>query len=349
MPTTDTSQNTSIQDPADLGEGSFETVEQATGGTVAIEETDAQSEDDLLKQMQALIDEAGSDLDAMFESPEEVDASERGQVDHSVVDGSPAAEAQAIGDIDAALASASVDEYDGLAGDFETVTQATGEAGAPAAGASFGRAPVAVSAAEPGDEGAGFEDDADVLDGAFDSVDQVVAAEAGPDADQDAQEVDPLDGDFESPDELLGFAPPTGPGAAEASTGFEADPLQDEPPAPTPVAVKAAAVSKPASPAGAAAKRGSDKAAAPAAVEAVKEALPAEGYRVVTLRLPTFPRVAASAGPLARRGRDLSLYGLSMVNRPVTKLSPDLRQALSWGAVAVALPGLVLLVCGLIF
>ena len=332
----------STKHPADVGEGSFETVEQATGGVVAAEEPEAQSEDDLLKQMQALVDEAGNDLDAMFESPAEVDAGERGVVGDAVVDESSAAEAEAIGDIDAALASASLDQYDGLAGDFDTVTQATGEAEAPEAAA-------VVEPRAARDHGAGFEDDADVLDGAFDSVDQVVAAEAGPDADQDAQEADPLDGDFESPDELLGIAPPAGLVAAEASTGFEADPLQDETPAP--VAVAAAAARKPAPTVGAAMKRGPEKGAAPAApaaVEAVKEASPAEGYRVVTLRLPTFPRVMASAGPLARRGRDLSLYGLSMVNRPVAKLSPDLRQALSWGAVAVALPGLVLLVCGLI-
>ena len=331
----------STQDPADLGEGSFETVEQATGSPVAAAEIDVQSEDDLLKQMQALVDEAGNDLDAMFESPQEVDAGERGAVDVSAVDGSPAAEAEAIGDIDAALASASLDEYDGLAGDSETVTQATGEAEAPAVEpASVAEAE---AEAEPGGGGAGFEDDADVLDGAFDSVDEVIAAGAGPGAELNTQDADPLDGDYESPDELLGVAPPAGSAGAEALIGFEADPLQDEPP----VAVAAAAATKPAPPAGAAAKRGPGNAAAPAAIEAVKEASPAEGYRVVTLRLPTFPRVVASGGPLARRGRDLSLYGLSMVNRPVTKLSPDLRQALSWGAVAVALPGLVLLVCGL--
>ena len=62
------------QETPEIGGGSFETVGQATGDAWAV---DGPDEDELQRQMQALIDEAGDDLDALFQSPEEVQGAPR--------------------------------------------------------------------------------------------------------------------------------------------------------------------------------------------------------------------------------------------------------------------------------
>ena len=332
----------------------FESVEavaaQAAAGATpaddAIFEVDdaERAEEELLKQMQALVDEAGSDLEAMFESPREVAEAAAGGAGGAgreprgasvgAADEPGAGEAQSISDLDAALAEAGDDGFDG---DFETVDEAA-EAVVPQRSEGLQSRPAA----------AAVETDRDAVDelvGNDDAPEDVAASGLGT--------VDPaegLDGGFDSP-EAVALAAGADHEAEEAVSGFEPDPLPDAaaeavgPPAPAPPvepAKRAAGEQRAAESLGSLARKKLDPPAS-----AGRGTAPGEAYRVVTLRVPTFPNALRAARPLARRGADLSLWALGTVNRPARGLDPDLQRCVGWGALAVALPGMILLAYGL--
>ncbi len=355
MATAATSQlDAASADGFDLGSGLFESVEavaaQAAAGAAPADDAFAEvddaerAEDELLKQMQALVDEAGSDLDAMFESPREVAAAADGGADGAgreperasvgAADEPGAAEAQSISDLDAALAEAGDDGFDG---EFETVDQAA-EAVVPQR-SEVSQSQLAAAAVETD------HDAVDEFVGDYVAPGDVAASGLGT-----GEPADGLVGGFDSPEEVAQSAGADGE-AEEAVSGFEPDPLPDaaaeavDPPAPAPpveLAKRAAGEQRAADSLGPRArKKPSDSASAE------RGTAPGEAYRVVTLRVPTFPNALRAARPLARRGADLSLWALGTVNRPARGLDPDLQRCVGWGALAVALPGVILLAYGL--
>lgn len=361
-------------------------VEDAPESTAATPETEPeQSEDDLASQIQALLDESSADEAAAFVSPEEVlnesaDPPEASPEtpEPAEVTAPPAAEAAAEAEAQASDNEAPlIDQIDDLlaghaedaiAGEFEDVDTILGVSSAPGENVADPIDDLEEDAAD----GNAAEAEDDELGGSFESMDDLFntppeavadaaesgeplgavaseAANAAPGEDEEEDDGE-IDGMFQAPEaldapppEVPPEAPPEAtpeatpevsePAAAAASAdrdaeeddgfdgGFESlDGLLDAPPPTAEDADGAAASTKKPTPA---------------------KAAPADAGWSVTISLAGLQ----AAAMLVVAG---TLWACTLINKPVGKLPADLQQAVGWAALAVAGPGLLLIVYGLL-
>jgi hypothetical protein len=275
-----------------------------------------------LDEFDALLAEADEDADAVFES---IDA-----VLDQPTDDTPAVENKQTADLTAAPSpeasakpvAAQTAEED-WEGDFESPEQVVGED--PAGGESAESNASDSPAPEP--QMAAIEAESDTaeadhdIEGSFESIDEIDEGENESATIEESafEAIDEIDVD-DLPDITAEGADEV---AEDASSGvFESDDEDEQ------------------------------DAAAQAATESVSENATERSKSreapQITIKLPNLEKLKAYAVPATRRTADASLWVCGMANLPVRKLNPDIRQAVSWSALAVALPGVAMLVIGLV-
>ena len=334
------------------------TAESDPDATAAAEapETEAQREqrdDELAAQIQSLLDESAAEEAQAFVSPDELldeDAqapsddpappAEAAADTATPTDSAPPAEDDAplIEQIDDLLADHAEDVIAGEFEDVDTILGVPETAGENVADPTDDLDPGNVS--EPAPEAAEAEDDD--LDGAFESMSELLnpAEEPAPDeasapeavAEEDAVDDDDLDGMFMPPSAMT--PPPENPEPAEEDVEGDFTSLDDMLNAPPPSPEDADGAPPPE------AAESPEPTQTPASEE--PSAAPAEasaGWRI---------------GPTAFRAAAVLLLGVlltgcALINQPLDRFSPDIKQTVGWVALAVAGPGLVLIGYGLFF